>query len=598
MTSDDRPNPVIAAQLDRNNEPTADRYRWMVETVQEVIFEADPTGAWTYLNPAWERLLGHSVEESIGRGFLEFVHPDDRQANLDLFVETISTGKNQCRFEARYLTASGEARHMEIHAWIFRADDGTPLGSTGTLTDVTVRRLAELELGRRATHDPLTNLPNRSVLTERLSAEITAMDGGHLALLFLDIDRFKLVNDGVGHDTGDHVLRVVADRLRRAAPPDHLVARFGGDEFVIVAPGCDPQASRELSARLRSAVAAPIQMWDRELTTTISVGIRVLDASEAATTDPETLASRLLRDADSAMYHAKETGRNRATTFDLGTRQRIVERLETESLLRSALSRGEFELHYQAQFDFADERPVGAEALLRWNHPDRGLVLPDAFIAVAEDCGLITEIGRWVLDEACRRLAEMPELRLAVNVSPLQLHNGLVNDVAAALRTTAVAPDRLCIELTESAVSPDPASARAALVALSDLGVRISLDDFGTGYSSLSQLQQLPIDEVKIDRSFVSRLGSPDGHAVVTAILALADALGLETIAEGVEQRCEARGLADLGCTTAQGFLFGRPDTFDALRTTFARGAVSSRHGSGSSPRPSKLSLRRHSLQS
>ena len=577
MQTDDRPIPVVARQLGPHDRPTADRYRWMVETVQEVIFEADPNGTWTYLNPAWERLLGHRIEDCIGRSFLDYVHPEDRQSNLDIFVETVSGGKDRCRFEARYLTASGQSRHMEIHAWIFRAEDGTPLGSTGTLTDVTDRRLAEAELERRATHDPLTALPNRTLLAERLTGEIAAMDGGHLGLLFLDIDRFKLVNDGVGHDTGDHVLRVVADRLRRTVAPDHLVARFGGDEFVVVAPGLGYQASRELAARIRASVAAPIRVKDRELTTTVSVGIRVLDHAEVARTGAEALATGLLRDADSAMYHAKETGRDRAATFDLRTRHRIVERLETESLLRSALGRGELELHYQAQIDLAEARPIAAEALLRWNHPDRGLVLPDTFIAVAEDCGLITDIGRWVLEEACHRLAEHPDLRLSVNVSPLQLHNGLVTDVAAALRASGAVADRLCIEITESAVSPDPSAARAALVALADLGVRVSLDDFGTGYSSLSQLQHLPIAEVKIDRSFVARIGTPDGRAVVTAILAMADALGLGTVAEGVEQRSEAEALLELGCRTAQGFLFARPEPFGALRARFGRSAPSLR---------------------
>jgi diguanylate cyclase (GGDEF)-like protein/PAS domain S-box-containing protein len=571
MAPDDRPVPLVARPLGLHDHPTAARYQWMVEAVQEVIFEADPTGTWTYLNPAWERLLGHRVEESLGRSFLDFVHPDDRQANLDVFIETVSTGKSRCCFEARYLTASGEVRHMEIHAWIFRAADGTPLGSTGTLRDVTERRLAEAELERRATHDSLTGLPNRTMLAERLTDEIRVMTGGQLALLFLDIDRFKLVNDGVGHDAGDHVLRVVADRLRAAVPAEHLVARFGGDEFVIVSPGCGARASHGLATRVRAAVAAPIPVKGRDLTATVSVGIGVLDQVEASVADPETLAANLLRDADSAMYHAKETGRDRASTFDLRTRRRIVERLETESLLRAALRRGELELRYQGQYRIADRQPVAAEVLLRWNHPERGLVPPEAFIGVAEECGLITEIGRWVLEGACARLAAHPDLRLSVNTSPLQLHNGLVTDVATVLRSSGAAADQLCIEITESAVSPDPAAARGALVALADLGVRISLDDFGTGYSSLSQLQRLPIDEVKIDRSFVGRAECSDGRALLAAILAMADALGLDTVAEGVEREAEAAVLADLGCHIAQGFLYGAPVPFEGLQASFDR---------------------------
>jgi diguanylate cyclase (GGDEF)-like protein/PAS domain S-box-containing protein len=565
------PVPHVRRPLQVGERPTAGRSRWLVETVQEVIFEADPEGRWTYLNPAWQRILGHEIADCLGKPFLDYVHPDDRQGNLDIFIETLSTGKEKCRFEARYLTADGGVRWMEIHAWIFRDADGQSLGSTGTITDVTDRRLAELELERRATHDSLTGLPNRALLDQELARAIhrCAAGDGPLALIFLDLDRFKLVNDSLGHDVGDEVLRAVADRLREAARPGEVVGRFGGDEFVLISDGLTAASLQRLTQRLHAAVSRPIVVSGRELGLSASVGASTLPSSAAAaavrTASIAEAASTLLRDADSAMYQAKETGRDRTEIFSANTRARIVNKFDTETELRQAIYRGELALAYQPQVDLASGRVLGFEALVRWDHPVRGRLLPADFMAVAEDSGLVVPIGRWVLAEACDALVTLAHgghggLRMAVNVSAREmLSPGLVDDVARVLRDTGIRPDRLCLELTESAVLPDADAAAGVMADLAALGVRLSLDDFGTGFSSLAYLQRLPLRELKIDRSFVAQIHEAEGQAMVAAVLSIAEAMNLETVAEGVENLDQSRALADLGCSTGQGFLFARP---------------------------------------
>jgi diguanylate cyclase (GGDEF)-like protein/PAS domain S-box-containing protein len=551
--------------------PTASRYRWLVETVQDVIFEADPEGRWTYLNPAWQRILGYQLENCLGQPFLDYVHPDDRQANLDIFVETLTGGKEKCRFEARYLCADGEVRWMEINAWIFRGPDGQSLGSTGTITDVTDRRLAEMELERRATHDALTGLPNRAMLDQELSAAISRCAAGDksLALVFLDLDRFKLVNDSLGHDAGDEVLTAVADRLRDIARPGEIVGRFGGDEFVLISDRLTEAGLRPFTYRLHGAVSAPITVAGRELGLSASVGASMLSSVAAADAVQSRrvveVAGALLRDADSAMYQAKEAGRDRTEIFSPATRSRIVKKFDTETELRRAISHDELALVYQPQIDFETGRVVGFEALVRWDHPQRGRLAPGDFMEVAEDSGLVVPLGRWVLAEACRAAVVLERhgnrtARMAVNVSVREmLSSGLVADLADILDETGAAPDLLCVELTESAMLPNAEAATAVMNELAALGLRLSLDDFGTGFSSLAYLQRLPLRELKIDRSFVSKLGEKDGRSMVTAVQSLADALGLDTVAEGVEYPQQVRALARLGCRTGQGFLLGRP---------------------------------------
>ncbi|HVX70466.1 MAG TPA: EAL domain-containing protein [Mycobacteriales bacterium] len=551
--------------------PTADRYRWLVESVQEVIFEADPEGRWTYLNPAWHRILGYDVDQCLGTPFLDYVHPEDRQANLDIFVDTLTTGKEKCRFEARYVTADGGVRWMEIHAWIFRDAAGASLGSTGTITDVTERHLAKLELERRATHDSLTGLPNRALLDQELVAAIHRCAAGErpLALVFLDLDRFKLVNDSLGHDAGDEVLRAVAGRLQQAAQSGEVIGRFGGDEFVLISDMLSPAAMRSFTHRLHSTVSAPISVAGRELGLSASVGASMLAATAAAQAVSDgtvaELAATLLRDADSAMYHAKETGRDRTEIFSADTRARIVNKFDTETELRLAIIRGELLLMYQPQIDLGTGAVVGFEALVRWDHPQRGRLLPADFMEVAEDSGLVVPLGRWVLAEACRASVVLERTRnqsarMAVNVSAREmLSSGLVADLADILAETGASPDRLCLELTESALLPDADAAAAIMTELADLGLQLSLDDFGTGFSSLTYLQRLPLRELKIDRSFVSQIQQKDGLAMVAAVMSLAEALGLETVAEGVEDPYQVRALTKLGCTTGQGFLLGHP---------------------------------------
>lgn len=576
-----RPVPPVEGPLTVGHQPTPDRYRWMVESVQEVIFEADPTGAWTYLNPAWERLLGYSVADCIGRNFLEFVHPDDRQPNLDVFIDVVTSGKEKCRFSARYLKADGELLHLEIHAWIFRDAQGNPLGSTGTLMDITERVHSEELLREQATHDSLTGLPNRVLLAQHLAEAVQRCNdaGQPLGVVLLDLDRFKLVNDSLGHDVGDEVLRTVGLRLRRAMRGRDFVARFGGDEFVLVSEGLADAQIKARVQRLRSAVAAPMDIGERRLTLSFSAGIRVLQPHEAHRADLSSIPHDLLRDADVAMYGAKEGGRDRSRMFDAGLRLITVGRLDTENDLRHAVERAELSLALQPQVDLTSGALCGYEALLRWDHPQRGLLLPDSFIAVAEDTGLIVPLGRWVIAEACRLLAEhsverIP--RLSINVSAHQLASGLVADVSSALADHGVDAERLCVELTETALLADVDRARASLGALSDLGVRVSLDDFGTGYSSLGQLQRLPIAELKVDRSFVAQISSAAGRGVVAAIIGVADALGIDTVAEGVERPAEAAALGELGCEYAQGYLFGRPMPAPMVERTIPAARVGS----------------------
>jgi diguanylate cyclase (GGDEF)-like protein len=437
-------------------------------------------------------------------------------------------------------------------------------GALLTYTDITERKLAEKALARRALHDDLTGLPNRLQFVTRITSALNSRrrGGGLTALLFLDLDRFKIVNDDLGHATGDALLLGVAERLRATLRPGDTIGRFGGDEFVVLCEGLKrPEDALDLARRVIDALSAPIDLQGRQIHVTASIGVAVADSHER---DSE----RLLANADIAMYAAKAVGRQAVMQFDESMHRTQIDRLEVEDDLRRAIAGGQLRLCYQPYVDIVTGEAVGAEALVRWHHPTRGILTPDEFISIAEQTGLIVPLGRWVLEEACRTLAEWgetgplaPAARLAVNVSVHELTTpGFVDTVSSILAASGAEPGRLCFEITETAMMRDPATTAVVLAELHSCGVTIAVDDFGTGYASLAYLNIFPVQTVKIDRVFVEGLHRDRaGAAIIAGVVAIANGLDLTVIAEGVETREQCRQLRELGVHYAQGYLFGRP---------------------------------------
>ncbi|MGO9876461.1 MAG: putative bifunctional diguanylate cyclase/phosphodiesterase [Acidimicrobiia bacterium] len=458
---------------------------------------------------------------------------------------------------------------------------------TATLTSAAILRVfrslraharSEERLTDQATHDALTGLPNRLLVFERLAQALAHREGTDtlLALLFLDVDRFKLVNDSLGHSLGDELLVGVAQRLRSAAPTSSLVGRVGGDEFVVIMQDVTSlEQARDTAERLRACFDTPFQMRDAELFASASLGVAVAGPDSPAD------AESILRDADTAMYQAKAAGRDAVAIFDAEMRDRATTRARLEGDLHRALEHGELALHYQPVVSVASHDVVGFEALLRWNHPHLGTVPPLDFIPIAEDTGLIVPIGAWVLETACEQLAqwrrELPHgdaLFVAVNVSARQLRDPLLVDTITSKAARAhVSPSDIRLELTESMLMDQSSGPREKLRALRDVGFRISIDDFGTGYSSLAYLRTFQVDEVKIDKSFVDDLDRPDTaeESLVAAIVAMANALGISTTAEGVETPRQAERLAVLRVDAAQGYVFSRPAAADQIPGVVAR---------------------------
>ncbi|HEX5436153.1 MAG TPA: EAL domain-containing protein [Gemmatimonadaceae bacterium] len=427
------------------------------------------------------------------------------------------------------------------------------------------RMVAERELRHNAMHDALTGLPNRALFMEQLERSVNRTHrrpDDLFAVLFLDLDNFKIVNDSVGHHAGDALLVTVARRLEQCMRGGDIVARLGGDEFAILLEHVSQISdTAPIAERIQRALAAPIDLGGYQVFTSVSIGV-------ALSTSASELPDYLLRSADMAMYRAKRGGRARFEFFDPGMHAEALRRLQMETDLRRALERGEFCLYYQPIVAIDTGHVAGVEALLRWRHPERGLVLPADFVPLAEETGLILPLGTWVLSEACRQidawrseLGDGAPLTLGVNLSVKQCtQRDLVRQVSRALEETAFDPARLRLEITESAIMENPELAAQLLTSLKALGVHVHLDDFGTGYSSLSYLHRLPLDAIKIDRSFVSRIDAePQALHLVRTILTLARNLGLETVAEGVATAEQWRQLRELGCTYGQGFLFSPP---------------------------------------
>jgi diguanylate cyclase (GGDEF)-like protein/excisionase family DNA binding protein len=444
--------------------------------------------------------------------------------------------------------------------------------------DDALRRVVALEeeVKHRALHDPLTGLPNRTLFVDRVhhALALAARDGGTVAVLVLDIDRFKIVNDTLGHQRGDELLAEVTARLRPAVAESDTLARMGGDEFALLCEGLPGERGAiEVAQKLLDALRTPIVIGDRPVFVNASIGIVVSDGRSSS-------AETVLRDADVAMYRAKDGGRGRFELFDSGMRKRMMERLALEDDLRRALERDELELYYQPLVDLDSRQIVAVEGLVRWRHPQQGIVLPGAFVPVAEESGLIVPLGRWVLREACRQLARWiadPQIDLpclTVNLSGRQLAEpNLVEELDEILRQTGVPPERLGLELTESVLMEETSSPTAVLQDLKALGVRLMLDDFGTGYSSLNHVKRFPIEAIKVDREFCAGVADDAGDRhILRAIVSMASAMDVAVVAEGVESPEQARWLRHLGIALVQGYAFGRPAPAGTMETLLRDG--------------------------
>ncbi len=518
-----------------------------------------------HVNDAFCGLVGRGAEQMLGTGWIDTVHTDD----LDAVIEQVSAALDggEVEVQARLVRDDGTVRTTIIRfAHLFTP--GVGAGFVATIEDITERLAFEARLAHQAHHDPLTELPNRTLLAQYVAERFRPGVGG-LACLFLDLDNFKVVNDSLGHTAGDELLIEVANRLRATVRPGDLVARFGGDEFVVVCEQVDEEAVVALAERISSALSRPLRLGGVDVRPHASVGVTVQTADHVA-------AEELIRDCDIAMYQAKAGGKGRISVLDQAGRAEARDKLRMVTELRDAIDNRELTLLYQPIFSTADRTPVAVESLARWQHPERGPISPTVFVPLAEESGLIAGLGLFVLDETCRQLADWDRLmgaaaprRANVNVSALQLDGNLPAQVVAALERHGLHPSRISIEITESALMKDPTSAQQVLQQLRDIGVDLAIDDFGTGYSSLAYLRHLPVDCLKVDRSFVAELS--DGHSeIASAVIAMAHNLNLSTVAEGVETAEQADELQRLGATFLQGFSLAEPMTGGHAAAWFA----------------------------
>jgi diguanylate cyclase (GGDEF)-like protein/PAS domain S-box-containing protein len=536
------------------------RYRTLVEHLPLAVYvdRVDASSSNVYTSPQIESMLGYTVEEWSADPslFVELLHPDDRERVLAAHERTHATGEP---LRAEYRIHARDGRVVWVHDEAHVIDDpqsGEPV-LQGYLLDITARQEAEEQLRHQAFHDPLTGLANRALFTDRVQHALV-VNSGDAAVLFLDLDDFKAVNDSLGHLAGDTLLAAVGSRIRASLPPSLTVARMGGDEFAVLVEAPDGAATAlEAAESVTAALQAPFDLGGREVFATASVGIAVGDDAE-----------ELLRCSDVAMYRAKASGKAQYVVYAPRMDEHLGGRLELVGDLRRAQIHEEFVLHYQPTVDLVSGEVLGVEALLRWNHPTRGLLPPSEFVHLAEETGRIVEIGYWVLEEACCQtvhwratLEGAEQLGVSVNVSTRQVRRpGLLEDVERALSNSVVEPSALTLEITESVLARRRDEMTSILDGVVSRGVRLALDDFGTGYSSLSLLQDLPVHTLKIDRSFVQSVGAEiKRSAFVRAIVDLAHALGLVVVAEGVESVAQVAALRRLGCRVGQGLHFAVP---------------------------------------
>ena len=542
------------------------RFAAMVRYSTDLTTVVSPAGEILYQSPSSASLLSLAPEGLLGRALVNFVHPDDRDLFAQILNQTAGRPGSQLSAAWRLIGSDGSAVEVDVRATNL-LDNPSVAGIVLNSRDVSDRNRLEAELRHQAFHDRLTGLANRALFEDRLENALGRLSRGDgvLGVLFLDLDDFKTINDGRGHHVGDGLLVAVADRLAQGLRAGDTFARIGGDEFAVLVEAPEVDYVRATAERLLASLTEPFELATGTTTVRASIGIAVTAGLLSA--------QELLRDADIAMYAAKSAGKGRVEVFDTGLHEQVVSRLQLEVDLARALEADQLVLYYQPMVDVPSGEIIGVEALMRWVHPSRGIISPAEFIPVAESTGLIVPMGRWLLERACTDIGSLAGafaaggLHLSLNLSARQLTDpGLVHDVEAALRGSGLRPELLTLEITESVLMADPDQAVEVITALKRLGVKMSIDDFGTGYSSLGYLQRLPVDELKIDRTFIAAASeSSDSVSLVQAIVGLAEEFGLRTVAEGIETPAQLDKVREAGCQLAQGFLFARPVVLDEL---------------------------------
>ncbi|MDA0240300.1 MAG: EAL domain-containing protein [Proteobacteria bacterium] len=551
-----------------------DRFALALEGSHDGIWDWDLQTQEMFYSDRWRDMLGLSDQPvpAIFDSWMERVHLEDREVLRSALTSHLNDEAPYFSCEHRILHHDGSYRWMLSRGIAVRNAQGKAIRIAGSLSDITESKQAEHQLLRDALHDTLTNLPNRALFTDRLTQAIVRSNRHRdylFAVLFVDFDRFKVINDSLGHSYGDQLLIELGSRLQECTRDVDTVARLGGDEFAILLEDLDSEnKAEEVARRINQSLAEPFALAGREIVSNASIGVAL---SSLGYDNPDDM----IRDADIAMYQAKNDGRARHVVFEKGMHVRAVTQLEMETDLRQAIDREEFSLAYQPVVDITSERIIGFEALIRWNHPEHGFIPPGDFIPIAEETKVIVPIGRWVLHNACAQMKrwqkQFPQLNLSisVNISPAQFTDPeLIHDIKEVLQETKLSGDTLKLEITEGAIMENPHEVTNRLVQLKKLGIQFHVDDFGTGYSSLSHLHRFPIDALKVDRSFViSMAESTDNMEIVRTIIALAHNLKLTTVAEGVETKKDLEQLRLLKCDHAQGYYFSRPlDAAAALK--------------------------------
>ena len=557
-------------------------HRYLVNTSPDIIYILDKDGHFTFINERIESLLGYDGKELIGKHYSLLVHQNDIEVARYVFNERRvgdRASRNvelrlKCKDDSKKRFFETRTLPIELSSMGMYQNEGNPkkrtyLGTYGVARDITERKIAEDTINFQAYHDLLTNLPNRALLRDRLSLAISQAkrEEEMLAVMFLDLDRFKNINDSLGHVVGDELLQQVSTRLKSCVREGDTLARFGGDEFTLLLPKIakGKEDVSKIAEKINEVLKDPFVIDNNELYVSASIGISIYPRDG---TDMDSL----IKHADIAMYNVKDTGKNNYRFYSTDMTTPYFQNLSLETGIHKALENDEFHLKYQPQINIKTGEIVGVEALLRWDHPEHGPITPAEFIPFAEETGLIVEIGHWVLRNACAQLKQwrdigLPEIRMSINMSARQLtEKCIVKHISTLLKDYAIPGHCLEIEITENTIMGDMDSVIHKLKALSKKGVYIAIDDFGTGYSSLSYLHKLPIQTLKIDRAFIKEVNMKhSGNSIINTIVAMAKGLSLNVIAEGVETQQQLDYLVEIGCSEAQGFLFGKPLTADII---------------------------------